>query len=803
MKLFLYILIFLINIFINNGSAENSIYQLKADKIVYKDNLSLIIAEGNAIANDQYGREIKSQKIIYYKAKSIIETIGNSIYSDLIGNTILADQFFYDLNKKKILANKNVKYFDKHGNKFNFKNFEYFENSEKAFGEQMIGTLADKSSVEGNYVEIDNLKGSLIVKNKKNKNNFFNKLLALFKKNENRYTTCENKGKANTNINERCPDWSISTINTRHDSNKKMVYHEHAVIKLRNIPVFYTPYFSHPDPSVKRKSGFLTPSTKNFNNLGRTIKTPYFFEINDFNDFTFTPIIYQDENSIFLGEYNHQFTNGKFYLDGSYSKGYKEINKLDDDGNSLQRTSGSRNHIFANYTGNHDNIIFENNDLEINIQRISQKNYLNVNEINTVHVLQDTTSLNNNIILNSYEKNRKLTISGYIYEDITSDNKNTKYQYVLPSISYNDHFSFLSQNLNLSNTFEAKNTGGDSNQINQINEIYSESEQIIVDNIGLGNVIKFNLANTNIYNENISNNKENLNSDFIPTFAIQTVFPLFRFIDNTEEIITPKIFAKITPGETKTVTTSLNTLNYTDVFSMNRMKNFNNPEKGKSIGYGIEYKNDKKNEFNQKYITSKFTIGQVLNEKNSDKIPSNTSLNKKKSNFVGDFNFNFNKDLYSNESEDVSILKSSFKLNNSASGVNINYSYNLNNNLNKILKNTLDIGYDDKKNSIRVSYNELHNIGDSQTISSTYKKYFENGINIGLGITKDLQNKFTESNFIESVYESDCLKIGLSLVKKFYSNQDIKPENNLNLFVMLKPFGQPFSPDLNSLINEK
>ena len=75
MKLFLYILIFLINIFINNGSAENSIYQLKADKIVYKDNLSLIIAEGNAIANDQYGREIKSQKIIYYKAKSIIETI--------------------------------------------------------------------------------------------------------------------------------------------------------------------------------------------------------------------------------------------------------------------------------------------------------------------------------------------------------------------------------------------------------------------------------------------------------------------------------------------------------------------------------------------------------------------------------------------------------------------------------------------------------------------------------------------------------------------------------------------------------
>jgi LPS-assembly protein len=43
-----------------------------------------------------------------------------------------------------------------------------------------------------------------------------------------------------------------------------MVYHENAIIKLRNIPVAYTPYFSHPDPTVKRKSGFLPPSTKNF-----------------------------------------------------------------------------------------------------------------------------------------------------------------------------------------------------------------------------------------------------------------------------------------------------------------------------------------------------------------------------------------------------------------------------------------------------------------------------------------------------------------------------------------------------------
>ena len=37
-----------------------------------------------------------------------------------------------------------------------------------------------------------------------------------------------------------------------------MLYHEGVLVHIRNVPVFYTPYFSHPDPSVKRKRGFLT-----------------------------------------------------------------------------------------------------------------------------------------------------------------------------------------------------------------------------------------------------------------------------------------------------------------------------------------------------------------------------------------------------------------------------------------------------------------------------------------------------------------------------------------------------------------
>ena len=45
--------------------------------------------------------------------------------------------------------------------------------------------------------------------------------------------------------------------------------------KLTTI-VLFAPYFNHPDPSVKRKSGFLTPFYGTSDTLGTQINFPYF-----------------------------------------------------------------------------------------------------------------------------------------------------------------------------------------------------------------------------------------------------------------------------------------------------------------------------------------------------------------------------------------------------------------------------------------------------------------------------------------------------------------------------------------------
>ena len=102
--------ILIFNFTIKNLYAERPLYILNAIKLTYKDNNKIIIAEGEASAKDQFGKEIYSDFIIYDKANNLIKTKSNSKYKDTQGNEINADDFFYDLNIKKIKAINNVKY---------------------------------------------------------------------------------------------------------------------------------------------------------------------------------------------------------------------------------------------------------------------------------------------------------------------------------------------------------------------------------------------------------------------------------------------------------------------------------------------------------------------------------------------------------------------------------------------------------------------------------------------------------------------------------------------------------------------
>ena len=92
--------------------------------------------------------------------------------------------------------------------------------------------------------------------------------------------------------NDKCPAWELRAKNIKHDNIKKTIYYDNVVIKVYDIPIFYLPRLSHPDPSVDRRSGFLPPTFEDTKNLGAGITVPYFFAVNKDKNFTLTNKFY-------------------------------------------------------------------------------------------------------------------------------------------------------------------------------------------------------------------------------------------------------------------------------------------------------------------------------------------------------------------------------------------------------------------------------------------------------------------------------------------------------------------------------
>ena len=109
-----------------------------------------------------------------------------------------------------------------------------------------------------------------------------------------------------------------------HDNEKKTIYYDNALIKIYDVPIFYFPKLSHPDPSVDRRSGFLVPTFHNTKNLGEGISVPYFFDISPDKNFTITNRLYVQESPLFLGEFHQAFNNASLIADFGYTEGYKK-----------------------------------------------------------------------------------------------------------------------------------------------------------------------------------------------------------------------------------------------------------------------------------------------------------------------------------------------------------------------------------------------------------------------------------------------------------------------------------------------
>jgi LPS-assembly protein len=121
--------------------------------------------------------------------------------------------------------------------------------------------------------------------------------------------------------------WQLTAERIDHDQTDKEIRYRNAFLELFGFPVFYVPYFAHPDPTVKRKSGFLTPDFGAGGNTGGFVRAPYFIVLDKDKDATLAPIYTVEEGLVMSGEYRQRFNKGEVKVFGSITQADRQVSE--------------------------------------------------------------------------------------------------------------------------------------------------------------------------------------------------------------------------------------------------------------------------------------------------------------------------------------------------------------------------------------------------------------------------------------------------------------------------------------------
>jgi hypothetical protein len=113
------------------------------------------------------------------------------------------------------------------------------------------------------------------------------------------------------------PLWQLKARKIKHDAESQNVYYKDAVLEIKGFPVFYTPFLSHPDPNVSRRSGFLIPGFGSSSYLDAYLQPKYFWDISPHEDLTLAPYISTNHGLIMNGTYRRYFERGYLTTQGS------------------------------------------------------------------------------------------------------------------------------------------------------------------------------------------------------------------------------------------------------------------------------------------------------------------------------------------------------------------------------------------------------------------------------------------------------------------------------------------------------
>lgn len=218
---------------------------------------------------------------------------------------------------------------------------------------------------------------------------------------------------------QRTPDWQVKAEQVIYDEVNHRIHYRDAVVELEGVPVFYTPFFSHPDPTVKHESGLLMPDVGSRSTLGYFARLPYYFAFSDSQDFTVAPLVSTFGGEQLLTEYRQRWDDGGMWLQASVA----------DDPHA--GATENLNQVYGSLFGQGTLPINDVWHVGYTAQLTSYASYLQR------YSISDSDRLNNELFLEALDGRSRFAITGYFFQGLRTTDNNNLFPVVLPLVEYN------------------------------------------------------------------------------------------------------------------------------------------------------------------------------------------------------------------------------------------------------------------------------------------------------------------------------------------------------------------------------
>ena len=761
-----------ISIFENDVVIKDKQNIIKSDFAKYDKQKNFIIVRKNIVLEDKIGNKFYGEYATFDKDKKIFITVGKSNIITSQGYKAETEDVIINIKKGFAFSKKASTIKEMEGNLINLENFEYETNNNifKSVGKIEIKDI-NNNSYNFSQKYLNERKKELIGTDSKaylnpknfsnderNKPRVFSNVINVktdqteFLKSA--FTVCDYRK------NDKCPPWELIAGKMRHDNKKKTIYYDNAIIKFFNIPIFYIPKLAHPDPSVKRRSGFLVPSYTDTKNLGSSINVPYYWAISENKDLTINNRLFASENPLFVGDYRHIFKDSNLNINFGYTEGYKKA--------TSKKKVGDKSHFFSKFVKRFEGDEYENN-LELKLQHVSDKKYLKLYKIDTNLVDYNTGNLENSLNFSSYSSRKNLffDFETSIFTSL-ADSYSDKYEYFLPNISltkglFSEKFGYgdFDSSLKVHNYDTNKTEKIFTNSLSwNLDRPFNEKK--------LNGTLLTQLKNFNYETKNASKFKKKTTSEFYGAIGYLASLDLFKSMGDVDQFLKPKILFKTAPNHMKKESGDFY-LHNKDIFSLDRLGSSGNIESGTSMTIGFDYERAK----NDKELN--FSIGQIINEKKvNKKMPSSSSLDKRFSDIIGNMNYTNNNNF------------------------SLNYDFSLDQNYKETSFNKIDADFYNENFKFNIKYLDEEKVtSNTEYIASSLEiKKGNNGI-FTLSNKRNLITNSSEYYDLSYEYINDCLRAGLVYRREFYDDSELEAENSLMFKITLSPFGSLSSPSFN------